>query len=153
MNTPYQQGPVSETVWPWVCPKNTAQAAKKKPVLKNSIALLVGLSVSGLFYWFDFPIMAAVVFLISASIFFCSLFFPKCSKAIERFLAWLSRTVGEALTWGLLVPFFYIWFTGAHVLLSLRGKDPMTRKLDYEKESYWQDKSAGDDLARYRRQF
>ena len=139
-------------MWPWVRPENAAPAAKKKPALTNSAALFVGLGVSGLFYWFDYPVMAAIVAAISLGILLCSLFVPKAHAAIERFLARLSHYAGLLITWLLLVPLFYIWFTLGRFFLWIRRKDPLERELDYETASYWQDKGAGEGLERYRRQ-
>ncbi|NCD33864.1 MAG: hypothetical protein EOL87_10685 [Spartobacteria bacterium] len=49
----------------------------------------------------------------------------------------LGHWVGAALTWLLLVPFFYIACSTMRLGYLVMGIDPMERKLDRSCDSYW----------------
>ncbi len=81
---------------------------------------------------------------------FCA---PKAYRAVQRGLGVFAHWVGRALTWLLLVPFFYLVFTPARVLLFLRGKDPMSRTPDPEAASYWLERPPVPGPEHYTRQY
>ena len=78
---------------------------------------------------------------------------PPLYYALRRFGERLGRWVGGACAWLLLVPFFYICFTLAHVFLALRGKDPLHRAFEPALKTYWWERPRTPDAASYGRQY
>ena len=52
-----------------------------------------------------------------------------------------------------LVPIYWLVFAIGHLLLRIRGKDPMQRRLDPDVASYWEDRPPVTDMETYRKQF
>jgi hypothetical protein len=151
MKTQFSQNPVSKTVWQW---QETARGGSIKPSAAKAVMVLIaGLAVSALLFYLKHTTMAAVVCTISAVVFFCSRFLPKAYATIENAGASLSRGAGLVLSWLLLVPVYYSFFTFGRLSMKLRGKDPMARSLLEKAESYWLPTEADVDPARYKRQF
>ena len=51
------------------------------------------------------------------------------------------------------VPIYWLVFAIGHLLLRIRGKDPMQRRLDPDVASYWEDRPPVTDMETYRKQF
>jgi len=151
MKAQFTQSPVSKTVWPW---PEAAQNSTAPPSLSRALTILIiGLTVSGIFFFNGHTVMATIVCAISVTIFLCSRFLPAQYAYIEKFGVRLSQGAGTALTWLLLVPVYYTFFMFGRLLQKLGGKDPMARSLTEDIESYWVSKESDTDPARYKRQF
>lgn len=147
---------VELTVWPWrdriaaeTCPA-THVAHWKAAVCQALIMMLIG---ALLYAWLGHRIMGTIVWVLALVVLICGLFIPPAFAAIERVGRWLGKWVGEGLTWGLLVPFFYMCFCPMRLGLILRGKDPLKRQLHTGEPSYWVERKPVADRAQYRKQF
>lgn len=97
-------------------------------------------------------ILGGVLYALGTVTLVAGLFVPPLHAAITRFGGWLGRMVGTGMTWLLLVPFFYLFFTTARVFLTLSGKDPLTRRWDRAAKSYWVDRKPAIDDKHFLRQ-
>lgn len=136
---PFQQSEVSRAVWPW--PDGGANSARpkgmsprKKVLITTPIALMIA---GGIYLWRGHAVMPGIVVGIALTICFCGLFVPRAFAAIERFFAGFARIVATTMTWILLVPVFYLVFAPAHLMLRIRGKDPMFRQCPSDEPTYW----------------
>ncbi len=105
-----------------------------------------------LMFWKQQVIIGGVLYGLGALMLIAGLFIPPLHAAITRFGLWLGRVIGVGMTWLLLVPFFYLFFTTARVFLTLRGKDPLTRRWNPQAASYWADRQPALDDKHFLRQ-
>ncbi|MCF7838964.1 MAG: hypothetical protein K9N49_10080 [Candidatus Marinimicrobia bacterium] len=146
---------VHETVWPWrtregLEPLERAVRGRRlKALMQFLIMVVIG---SVLFWAVGHRTMGAVVWGLSLFVLGCGLFWARGFAGIEAFGAWLGRVVSVGLTWGLLVPFFYIFFVPGHFLLWARGKDPLKRRFDPAATTYWDACPAAREHKQYRKQ-
>lgn len=152
MTERFEQGPVSRTIWSWQ--EKAASTAPDRPALTSSlITMSIGLAAAAIGYLLGHLTLAVIIVSVTLVIFGCSRFFPGAYRYLERFFQLLARGVGLTITWVILVPFFYLGFTLGRAAQKITGRDPMTRKLEPETQSYWQEKQPVDDIEQYRRQF
>lgn len=79
--------------------------------------------------------------------------YPPLFHGFEAFGAKLAFWVSSGLTWGLLVPFFYIAFTFGRLILLIAGKDPMDRRFpDAERATFWTPRPPVPNMEQYRKQ-
>ena len=154
----FQQNPVSKIVWPW--PERLTQvqepASDKPSVVKVLIQSIVPAIVGLLFFHFQWgshaDVISKVLWGIAAFVLVSGLFIPPFWRGIEKFGHFLAWLVGTTLTWGLLVPFFYLVFVPGRTVLKLKGKDPMQRAFPTEKETYWEPRPEVRSKEQYRKQ-
>ena len=150
------QNTVSSVVWPWR-EKDAAKAAPQKTgPAASSVLLQAGIMavIGALVYWkLDKHAMGLVVWILAAIVLVSGFFIPPVFKAIERFGKTLGKWVGAILSWGLLAPFYYLFFFPANLLLKLRGKDPLHRPCPTGEPTYWTPRKPVTDAAQYRKQF
>ena len=154
----FQQNPVSKVVWPWVekaeRPKEPVSA--RPSVVKVLIQSIVPAVVGFLFYKFQWgshaDIVSKVLWGIASFVLVSGLFIPPFWRGIEAFGQFLAKFVGTALTWGLLVPFFYLVFVPGRLMLKLKGKDPMQQAFPTDKETYWEPRPPVASVEQYRKQ-
>jgi hypothetical protein len=153
MNTKMPKN-TSQAIWNWKSSdRNTKSAAARPPLTGPFIGLAVGATVAALFYYFGHFIMTAVVAVISLSLFSCAVFYPRGYRVIQVFLQKFSFLVGQTLTWVLLMPFFYLGFSFGRLMQKMTGKDPMTRDLNQDSNSYWVAHQPVSDKEQYKRLF
>lgn len=150
------QPTVASVVWPW----REKEAAKSAPkpnaspwkaaVGQAAVMAAIG---AGLFRWLGHRTMGIVAWALAGLVLFSGLFLPSLFAAIERFGQRLGKWVGAILTWGLLVPFYYLGFYPLHLALKLQGKDPLQRRLHAGEPTYWTPRKPVADAAQYRKQF
>ena len=135
----FDQNPVSQAVWRWR--ENAADALgtagmspRVKVLITTPIALLIAY---GIYCWKHHPGPPLVVAAMALAIALCGFFAPPAYAFIERFFLRFAAWVAAAMTWILLTPVFYLIFAPAHLLLALRGKDPMHRRCPTDLASYW----------------
>lgn len=80
------------------------------------------------------------------------LFAPPLYRAFHRFGEALSHAVSIGLTWGLLVPVFYLIFGTARLGLLIRRRDPMARACPTEATTYWHPRAPIRNIRQYERQ-
>jgi hypothetical protein len=150
------QNDVSSVVWPWR-EKAAAQILVRKTGPAASAVLLqaTGMAAVGsaLYWWLGHRFMGVVAFSLAAIVLVAGFFLPRFFAAIKSFGKHLGRWVGTLLTWGLLAPFYYIFFAPAHLALKIKGKDPLHRQCPTVEPTYWTPRKPVKDLGQYRKQF
>ena len=150
----FEQNAVSLAVWPWAQPKTVRTNGKGGVFLQAAIPLAVSA-----FLYFRAPFahaqtIAKVVLGVAVVLLIIGFAAPVLFKKIEKFVWGFVRWVGIAMSWLLLVPLFYTFFFGARILLTLRGKDPLHRKLEPAASTYWVTREHNADPRKsIRRQF
>jgi hypothetical protein len=119
-------------------------------VIQAGIMLLIALLILGKF---GKPIMAAIVFALAAFVLVTGIFFPRAFLAVDGAMRAFGRGVGTGLTWILLVPFFFLCFAPARVILRLRGSDPMKRAFPSPEKTHWAPHQSRRDMNHYKKQF
>ncbi len=149
----YQQNVVSKTVWPWQEELGTKNDSTGLPrPARACIQVVVMLIIGGILTWAEKTIMSYIVFSLAGIVLVCGLFIPPAFSAIERFGKALGHYVATGLTWILLVPFFYLCFVPARLIMHLRGKDPLTRACPTNNNTYWIKRKPVDNVNHYKRQ-
>lgn len=130
---------VVEAIWPWREAEKDAGGTVGTTSLLHVIVEASVIACVALVLWWVFakPVLGAVVMAIGAFVAVSGILFPAAYQGFKRLGALLARWVGAGLTWLLLVPFFYICFTGGRVVLLLLRKDPLCRKLSPDQATYW----------------
>jgi len=150
----YQQNRVSKTTWPWV--EETAATAPKPPATRGRAALqfCLMLVIAVFIRWkFDKQVLPLIIVALATFVLVSGLFFPAVFLAVDGVMRAFGRVVGTALTWILLVPFFFICFVPARIILRLRGSDPMKRVFPSDEATHWVPHAGRRDLSHYRKQF
>ena len=155
MSDEFKQSPVSETAWPWMrpagpAPADAGRARRRRTLIQFAVALMA----AGILYFgLEFRRMAWVVLGVAGFLLISGLWIAPLFNAVERFLARFARWIGLGLTWLLLVPFFFLVFVPARVLLALRGKDPMRRRFPSNETTAWITRPPKRNAESYRRQY
>lgn len=83
-----------------------------------------------------------------------SLFAPSVIKPLYKVMTIVGHKIGWVNTRLLLGILYYLLFTPIAVVFRLIGKDPLDRKIEVEKNSYWiPRKESSMDKRRYEQQF
>jgi hypothetical protein len=149
-----EQSAVSRAIWPW--PQGAAAGRDERAVMKRkaltqaAVLLVIALL---LYFLAHHRVMAGIVVGLACVVVLGGLFVPPVFRAIDRFGRWLGHVVGAALTWILLVPFFYLCFVPGRFLLLVLRKDPMKRELAKDVPSYWIPYATHEARDYYRKQF
>ncbi len=80
-------------------------------------------------------------------------FVPPLFAGIQRAVLQLGLLLGRAMAWLLLVPFFYVIFTLGRLGFAVAGKDPLQRRFDPARDSYWTPRPPSRGPESYRRQY
>jgi len=102
---------------------------------------------------FDKAVVATIVFALAALVLIGGLLVPPLYRAFRKAGHGLAKGVGVALSWILLLPFFYICFPLGRLLLLLSRKDPMNRGFLPENKTYWSKHRPLPPPETYRRQY
>ena len=147
----FQQTPVSQVVWPWTNTETIQEEGPSK--IMGVVGFLIASSIAAFFYFkTDHHIATYVIMSIATVILVCALFIPPAYKKIHHGLNIFAFYVGTALSWILLVPFFYLVFPFCRLSQKIKGKDPLNRAFPTDKASYWEDRPEVTDKAYYTRQ-
>lgn len=146
---------VARTVWPWrekepLAAHAAAGGPRKRAALEFAIGAAVGLVFLRLL---GKPWLGAVVLALATLTLVGGFLVPPLYSGFHRFGVRLGSWAGIAVSWLVLVPFFYIFFGLGHAFLTLRGKDPMRRAFDPAMKSYWCERTQNNDPARYKHQY
>lgn len=141
---------VSSVVWPW------REKLAGKPGPKNAgpswIAVVIQVAVLfilGLLSYRKHPILGNTLWGLALLM----IVFPPVFATLQRFGKQLGKWVGAILTWGLLVPFFYLCFVPMRLIQMLGGRDPLHRKFPTDEPTYWIPRKPVQDVSRYGKQF
>ena len=131
---------ITDVVWPWrEADGNTQNIGVKRPRI-SSLALEVLIAGGfGCLFWFVFkkPEVAVIIFSIMGFSFLSGLFVPAAYYGFKEIFRKFAVGVGVAMTWLLLVPFFYLFFTAGRLLQLIFRKDPLNRKCPTDQNTYW----------------
>jgi hypothetical protein len=119
-------------------------------LLQAALMAAVGAALYG---WLGHHRMGVVAWSLAAVVLVSGIFFPRVFAAIERFGKHLGRWVGVILTWGLLVPFYCLFFCAARLALKIKGQDPLHRQFPTGEPSYWTPRKLVKAVGQYRKQF
>ena len=143
----------SVAAWPvWKQPAKSAPAAPNRLTAVIQAGVILALATLLLLFK-KHPVLCITLYVIGTLLMIGGLFIPPLYRLFDHVGKWLGRVVGKALTWLLLVPFFFLCFPFARLVLRLRGIDPMTRNCDRQTASYWIDRKPVTDTAHYTRQY
>lgn len=102
---------------------------------------------------FHHVVSALVVCTLAMCLFIIGFGAPSAFAVIDRLAKRFGALVGTALTWILLVPFYYGVFTGGRLVLWVTGKDPLRRRKRPGETSYWVPHRGRPDAQQYEKQF
>ena len=97
-----------------------------------------GLSVlGGILWWRGVTAVPPYLWGVAAVLWLLALAAPRLLAPIERVMAAIFRTVTAALTAVLLTIFFFLIVTPIGFILRLTRKDPLGKRFDRERATYW----------------
>ncbi|MDE0840163.1 MAG: hypothetical protein OSB41_14070 [Kiritimatiellae bacterium] len=148
---------VSQAVWGWR-KKGEASASASEDIGKRrrhaAIEFCVMLAVASLLrFVFKKPTLSLFVASMATAVLVGGFCMPSLYYGIKRFGSMLAHRLGLAVTWLLLVPFFYIFFTITRIIFVMLGKDAMCRELDPSAKSYWIAHAGSPEPEQYRKQY
>lgn len=150
----FMQNPVSAAIWPWASSVEGAEALPGRPWAKLLISTVVGSGMATFALVRGHGTAASVIYCIVGVVVGSGLVYPPLYRRIERVFSRFALWVGTALTWILLVPFFFLVFPVGRVCLALKRRDPLNRACPTDEDSYWvAHRRADDPETRFRRQF
>lgn len=124
------------------------------PKVKSCIQapIMVGVAYA-LHYFTGHVIMPLIITGLAALILLGGLAVPPIFNAFERFGLLLARWVAAGLTWGLLVPFFYLVFGFGKLVLLVTRQDPLSVRFPApDHTTFWVKRQPVTSLDQYRRQ-
>jgi len=133
---------IAGPAWKWRYQRNQPAVSRKHSrLVKLVFQSIIAFSVAALFaFIFHRVLFAYIVAGIGLLLLICGLFIPKLYSAFERIIGIFAFGVGQVLTWLLLVPFYYLCFLPARIILLLSKRDPMKRAWDSSAPTYWNEK-------------
>ena len=114
---------------------------------------VIPMAVGAFFLYKGKPVAAGILCGIGALLLISGFFIPALFAKIEAFGKWIGKMVGVALTWGLLVPMFYLVFVPGRLILKMQGIDPMCRKFPTDAPTYWVPRKPVANVDEYKRQY
>ena len=148
-----QPSNVAEAVWNWRAPKSAAAGDAPARRRKALVQFGVATAFAALLLLRHHRVAGLVVGGIGVAVLLCGLWVPPAFEALDRLGRALGRWVGAALTYLLLVPFFYLVMVPGRLILAASGKDPMKRRWDRAAASYWVDPNIPAGVDRFKRQY
>ena len=131
---------VARVVWPWRAPTRAPATGgwtrRRRILLQCAVTAAIATLLT---WWLDRYRLGLFLYCFGAVILICGFLAPKTFDALERLGQKLAHAAALALTWILLMPFFYLCFAPARLILKLMGKDPMHRRFERNRSSYWVD--------------
>jgi hypothetical protein len=149
------QSVAAAAAWSWLRKPDpedrTATASRRRRALIESCVML---AVAGLILVvLRRRLIACVVGCMALAVAAGGCFAPGLYFFIKRLGRVLARAVGVCMSWILLVPFFCVVFTLARVALVLSRSDPLDRKREPDRASYWMPRRPLPDGWRYEKQY
>lgn len=145
---------VAQVVWPWRTPAQGRAIGVWPRRRRVLLQCVITTAIATLFtLWLGRYRLGLFLYCLSAVLLICGFLAPKAFDALERLGQKLAHIVALALTWSLLAPFFYLCFAPARLILKLTGKDPMQRRFERQRSSYWVDHKPPTNPQPYTRQY
>lgn len=153
--TESERSAVSEAIWPWKERQVAAPGAKEKPPAGRVVCEVAVMATVGLMLRLVFkkPVMSTVVFVLATLVLAGGLWLPPLYRGFRKLGHALAKGVGIALSWILLVPFFYVCFPIGRLILVVLRKDPMHRNFLPKDQTYWSEHRPLPEADAYRRQY
>ena len=147
---------VAQVIWPWRDPlaasltKGRLGSHKHRAVIQTVIMTAVATLITIVWHkiW-----LGLAIYSLSAVVIISGFLIPPLFHALEQIGQWLGRVVGICITWLMLMPFFYLCFAPVRLVLALIGKDPMHRRFERNRSSYWVDHKPPSAPQPYTRQY
>ncbi len=147
------QNAVARAVWAWDTPKADVDV-RARLRFKALIQSLVMSAVAALFYfWRGHVVLPAALAALAAVNLALGLAAPRAFGAVDRAMQAFGHGVGTAVTWIVLVPFFYLFMLPGRLILLAMGKDPLDRRFPDTPTSYWVPRRPAKSMDDYRKQF
>jgi hypothetical protein len=131
----------SAVIWRWrdgeaeVASRPSAASVR----LRGSLQALLGYAVGVAFYLFWSKTVAAIAFALTTGVLLCALVSPHGLYAlVRRLFDATGRVVGQAMTWIVMIPIFYLFFLPFGKLLRRGRNDRLRRYYEREAETYWE---------------
>jgi len=140
--------------WTWKASGPQPPAPKRMSIAaKTAIQVPVMLLVAFLLYRFGHHrIGPAIIVALAVLVAVGGFVYAPLFHGFEKFGALLAKWVSSGLTWGLLVPFYYIVFAPGRLILTLTGNDPMTRGFPARLPTYWIPRPPVRNMEQYKKQ-
>ena len=142
----------SAVLWDW---RYHDAKPEKTPLWRSLLMTAIAWLIAALLVYFDHPTMAITLSVIAAVMLLLAIVWPKGHGYIEAAFARLAHWIGILLTWLLLPPFFFLFFTSVRLGRRFFGKsDSLNCRFDSTADSYWSDRRAVEDVRSHlKRQF
>ena len=145
---------VAQVVWPWRTPPKASTTGvwtrRRRALLQCALTAAIATLLT---LWLGRYRLGLFLYCLCAVILICGFLAPKAFETMERFGQKLAHAVALTLTWLLLMPFFYLCFAPARLILKLTGKDPLHRRFEANHSSYWMDHKPPTAPQPYTRQY
>lgn len=130
---------VLQATWNWQSPVDAAPGEQAGGLRRSAViqSLVMGLIAAVLFLGLHHLILARIIWALASLVLVLGLIFPPAYRPVHAFGQWLGRVVGKGLSYLLLVPFFYLFFTPVALILRLQGRDPLHRGFRDPQWTYW----------------
>lgn len=126
---------------------NLNQTELKKIRKSGIIAAVILLTIATLHLLKGHNKFSIALYILAVVFFIMTRFFPAVFKK-------LTQAIGESITGLMLSIVFYVVITPMGLIMRLFSKDPLDRRIEKEKDSYWIKKEpATEDVSRYEKQF
>jgi len=141
-------------IWNWRSAPPDASVQNARRRRHGAIQAMVGGAAGGVLYALGHPLMAIVVWSIATTTLTLALVSPGGAFVyLERLAAWLGHVAGSVVTYILLVPLFYGFFTIFGLLLRAGSRDKLKRWFE-PGDSYWHQRGDPERaIEHYERQF
>jgi len=114
-------------------------------------ALVASAILAGVFVllWGLAMVWAIVVLAAGAAILLCSLVWPRAARVVYIVLSAVGLPIGFVVSFILLAAFYFLLLTPIALLFRLIGRDPLHRRFDRDRDSYWIVRKPTPSLDRY----
>lgn len=124
-----------------------SQTELKRIKKSGIIAAVIFLTIATLHLFKGHHRLSIAFYLLAGAFFIMTGFFPAVFKKI-------TDALGELITGLMLSIVFYLVITPMGLIMRLFRKDPLDKKIERGKDSYWIEKEpATEDITRYEKQF
>ncbi|MEN8007622.1 MAG: hypothetical protein ABFS42_11440 [Candidatus Krumholzibacteriota bacterium] len=130
---------VMQATWNWQSREDAVPGGPAGQLRRGALiqAVVMGLIAAFLFFGLHHHLLARVIWALAGLVLILGLVFPPAYRPIHTFGRWLGSVVGQGLTYLLLVPFFFLFFTPVSLILRLQGRDPLHRGFRDPQWTYW----------------
>lgn len=144
---------IAAVAWPWREAGKSQSDPAHGAIRRGLKQTVIMAAVAAALFFLGHRILPRVVIGMAGINLILAVAAPRAFAAVERFWLWVAHGAGVAATWALLVPFFYLCFLPARLVLLARGRDPMRRRFPSPEPTCWTLRKNIPDPTRYRKQF